>query len=677
MSRQSKPLYVGVDLESGSPGGSDARYTIVAVDSDGSFVAKHEGVHLPRLIRLLWEIRPRALAVDNVYELARNTNGLVRILSMMPPDLDVVQVTMQDGEFLDIREAARRAGIRIEGGKLSPAKTALLAATLASMGLGTKIRALEEKTIISVAKGRSGSAGGWSQQRYQRKVRASVAAVVNEIRELLEREGLDYDLQLRKSKGGVESALFIVYAGPDRVKKLLPHTGDDVVVKVRHVYRSKLLLPSRQEQGQPRRFLIVGIDPGITTGLAVIDINGNVIHVSSGRGMDRAKVAEIVSRLGRPVIVAVDVSNPPEAAKRLASLWGASLFTPPQDLTPREKRELALRAGVDIDDSHARDALAAAYKAYLALKSKLDNVERRIEELGLDVDVESIKAEVARGASLADALERAIAEKLEQSEEAGGEKREGRKNAKEPDIARYVEAIESLKIERESLIREIQRLKKRIEELESELEKMRTEAAREALKDRLLAGMRASIDSLTAKISALERELEKAKAEAEDLKNALRLVAGGEYIVVRRLEKLTTSAIKESIAIYGPLRRGEAVYVESQDSFNLDAVKTLSEAGVTTVILNEEFGPLYNVLVKRSLKVVTAKEAGLKNIGGFTLAKRDVIARASQGQESRSSRTSMVDIDSIIDEYRRERMRNITLKSGMKRHGAHGARATP
>ena len=665
MSRLGSPpseVYMGVDLESGAPGSPSARYTMVAVDGEGRFLYKREHVTLPRMIRILWEVKPKALAFDNIFEIGEDPGKVARIISMMPPNTLIIQVTFQDGSFIDIREAARRAGIKVEGGKLTPAKTAYIAAILASKGYGTPLRAVEEKTIIVVSRGKSGSSGGWSQQRYQRRIRASVAAMVNIIKEILDREGLDYDLQYRRSEGGIESAFFTVYASPSSVKPLLREfKGDnDVTVKVKHVYKSKLIFPGLGEPGG-RRYLILGIDPGITTGIAILDINGNLLYIDSGKNLDRSRIAEIARSFGKPVIVAVDVADPPDLAKKLASLWNASLFTPPQDLSPQEKRMLAARVLDSVEDSHARDALAAAVKAYLTLKSKLESIERHLEKMGIDVNVEDVKAEVVRGATVAEALEKAIAERLEKLEDEG--RREEKKRVvdedsgkKMQDIARYVEIIEGLKAERERLTTELRKAMDKMMELQSVIERLKKDAAAKALRDRMLSSMRASIESLTARVESLEEELGRVKKREERLLEALKLLARGEYMLVRWLERLSPTEIKESTKLYGPLREGEIIYVRSQEGFTHDAIKTLRASKVLGVILDVSEGPLANALRKHGIPVASRKDVDIRVIEGFALV--NVSAKAELEAKKRSERkTGFIDVVSIVDEYRRERSR--------------------
>ena len=37
---------------------------------------------------------------------------------------------------------------------------------------------------------------------------------------------------------------------------------------------------------EDRKLLIAGIDPGMTTGFAILDIDGNILHLESSKNMD-------------------------------------------------------------------------------------------------------------------------------------------------------------------------------------------------------------------------------------------------------------------------------------------------------------------------------------------------------------------------------------------------------
>jgi len=510
--------------------GSSGRCFAVAVVEDGRLVVKYEQVPLHRLVRLLWELRPRVLSLDNVYELARSGRELAKLVTMLPPELEIVQPTrLPDGSLVEVKKLARLAGLDPGRGKLSPSRTAYLVALLAAMGYGTRLRFVEEKTRIIVAKNRRLKHGGMSSPRYQRRVRAAILRAAKDIKRMLDRHGFDYDLLFRKSGGGLESAVFIVYAPRARLQGLLKrHSDSDVRIEIQPVYSSRLSFEAysgARLPGSRKPYLIVGVDPGISTGIAALDLEGRPVLALSRRGIDREEVVELIRRHGVPVLVATDVNPAPEFARKLAGMLRVPLYTPPSSLSVEEKREIfeayassypGLRR---VSDSHVRDALAAAVKAYRAYQSKLRQVESYLNRIGPDLDHEEIKAAVIRGKSLAEAVEKAIREVLVSALE---EEESQAKDARAPRVGEERRPATSHGgREKELLLAEINALRARVRELQDEVERLslenrllRIEFREELERDRELAALRE-------RLALLRGELEKVREENKKLQEAM------------------------------------------------------------------------------------------------------------------------------------------------------------
>lgn len=671
------PRVMGVDIASGGPGTPSSRYAVVVIEGENRVVARHESVPLARLIRLAWTLEPEVIAVDNIFELGRSEHDVTRIVSLLPPKTRIVQVTLEGGKLAALREVAARHGVKLEG-KPTPTATAYVLAVLALKGVGTVVSRLEEKTVITVSRKRAGSPGGWSQQRYQRKVRAAIASAVASIRESLDRAGIDYDLRYRKSEGGIDSATFIVYAPRDKLSGIVkPVTTPDYAVRIKPDFKTRVLsLP--QKSGWPHRPLIVGIDPGITTGLVVLDMSGRPVHVESGKNLDRSRVTEIVYSLGRPVVVAVDVASPPETARKLAAQWGAVLYHPPEDLSSSEKRILAskLLSGEALD-THIRDAAAAAYKAFQALRSKLDVVERTIERMGIELDSNRIKMEVVRGASIADALERAIEEKI--SLETGGKPgegdpslrragMEGQASAIYKEIDELREALEALKLENNSLRRRVEGLEAEKRRLERMLEYERSRLRVEVLKEREVEMLRQKIRMLEERLSRVESEAERARGSARALARAVELLGSGRYLMAVPLERLTLKSVKEAVARAEGFVGSRVLVLLDEGSFTWDAVKELSEAGVDAVIVRHPDSPSANALRSAGIPVISRSEADLLSIERFLLVSHSVVGIAERiRREREKARRRTVSLEKILEEYRHARRSGGSRGGGMWR----------
>lgn len=108
--------------------------------------------------------------------------------------------------------------------------------------------------------------------------------------------------------------------------------------------------------------LIVGIDPGTTVGIAVLDVDGRLLYLASKRNLKKNELVRIVIKFGRPIVLATDVTPVPHSIERLASAFGCKIFYPEKPFSVLEKQELV--KDFRVEDEHETDALAACLKAW-------------------------------------------------------------------------------------------------------------------------------------------------------------------------------------------------------------------------------------------------------------------------------------------------------------------------
>ncbi len=146
------------------------------------------------------------------------------------------------------------------------------------------------------------------------------------------------------------------------------------------------------------KHLIVGIDPGTSVGIAFLDVDGEVVDVKSARNLPIEDIITEIASRGTAAVIASDKAVAPPAVAKVASITGARLFTPDEDLQVERKRELAARRPTGND--HERDSLAAAVYAYYHFQNKIRRIERQV----LD-ELEAIKARVLKGEKVSDIFE--------------------------------------------------------------------------------------------------------------------------------------------------------------------------------------------------------------------------------------------------------------------------------
>lgn len=115
----------------------------------------------------------------------------------------------------------------------------------------------------------------------------------------------------------------------------------------------------------------MGVDAGIKTGYAVLDLNGKLVGTGCLKeASDEGIVREII-RSGVPVLIASDTSPPSHFVQKIAARFNVRVFSPKESLTRIEKREI----GRGIDDVHIRDSYAAAVKAFRRYQNRLRQIE--------------------------------------------------------------------------------------------------------------------------------------------------------------------------------------------------------------------------------------------------------------------------------------------------------------
>jgi len=195
--------------------------------------------------------------------------------------------------------------------------------------------------------------------------------------------------------------------------------------------------------------VIVGYDAGLNTGVAILDIEGNIIFVKTFRGEENEKIISEVMKFGKPIVIATDKRKVSKKVKEIASSFGCKVFRPKRDLLREEKEEIVRETNFKVEDDHQRDALASALYAYRRIKKRIDKIKEYLKSKNLEEFFDEVLYHSFRnyGINIARVLEiLSTKEKEKRVEEKERERKE--------EILKFEENL---------------RLKKRIKELEEEL----------------------------------------------------------------------------------------------------------------------------------------------------------------------------------------------------------------
>ena len=209
----------GVDIQSGDIRGDAPSFALV--EFDGEEIARDVVSHR-KLRRRIDDEQPAIVATDNSYELAADKDALIRFLDWLPEETRLVQVTGAEQPEPLSRVAARHG---VPYGK-KPMREAEAAARLAAANVGQVVTAFTDTTEVKIARGRSTGSGGWSEDRYTRRIHGSVKRRAREVESELDDAGLAYNREVTEKYGGFSNAVFTVEARPQDIPVSNERAGD-------------------------------------------------------------------------------------------------------------------------------------------------------------------------------------------------------------------------------------------------------------------------------------------------------------------------------------------------------------------------------------------------------------------------------------------------------------------
>ncbi|WIV66038.1 DUF460 domain-containing protein [Natrialbaceae archaeon AArc-T1-2] len=638
----------GVDVQSGDVRGDSPSYALVVYDGED---LERDVVSGRKLRRLIDDEEPAIVATDNMYELAADKDELVHFLGSLPDGTMLVQVTGAE-QPEPLSRVAKRHGIPY--GK-EPMREAEAAARLAAHNVGHEVSAFTDTTEVKVSRGRSTGKGGWSEDRYTRRIHGAVKRRAREVESELETANLEYEKDVRESYGGYANAVFRVEARPADIPVSRERSGD-VRVEIERLRRDGIEFRPLVKR---RDHVVVGVDPGTTTAVAIVGLDGEVLDVWSSRTSDAADVIEWIVERGRPVIVAADVTPMPETVEKLRRSFDAAGWSPTRDLAIDEKQHRTRDHPYDND--HQRDALAAALSAVDAHE---DQFERIAAKLPPGVDRGEVVARVVAGEETVEAVVADLTDDEEnEDEEPDHEPRE--LTAEEQRIRDLKRQVERLQSHVETLEDRLTEKDDRIAELEDDLETARSEQRKEVRRDREVTRHRRRAERLEyerdearEEVEALEKKVERMKALWKlDHSNFSDVSAEKEGLVpVKVIEQFTKGAIREANEQYG-IAPGDVVYLRDASGAGRSTAELLAEFEPRIVLKEGGLSEVADaILFDNEIPVGPADDVAMQEVDELAVAREDDVEDAIDDwyerarERERRRKASMV--DRIISEHR-------------------------
>ncbi len=640
----------GVDIQSGDVRGDAPSYALAVFDGES---IERDVVSYRKLRRQIDSEVPAIVATDNMYELAENKDALVHFLGSLPDETKLVQVTGAEQPEPLSRVASRHG---VPYGK-DPMKEAEAAARLAAANVGQEVTAFTDRTEVKVARGRStGGGGGWSEDRFTRRIHGSVKKRAREVESALEDAGLDYEKEVTEKYGGFANAIFTVEARPGEIPVASERSGD-TRVEIERVRRDGIEF---RPLAKRRDHVLVGIDPGTTTAVAVVGLDGEVLDVLSTRTADTAAVIEWIIERGRPIIVAADVTPMPETVEKIRRSFDAAGWKPDRDLPVDTKKHRTREEGYDND--HERDALAAALAAY---DDHAEQFERVATKVPPQYEVGTVLARVVANEESVETVLADLTDDDGDEEDDETEHTERELTEEEKQIKRLKARVERLEGHVDDLQETIQEKDDQLDEYERKLSEAKREERREARKRREVTRLERKNDQLERDVAEKDERIEELEGKLERLKALWKLDhsnfadvsekrAG--LVSVKVVEQFTKDAIEAAEESFG-LVEDDVILLRDASGAGRSTAERLAEVNPRVVLRNGGLSDVADrVLFEADIPVAPAEMVTVQEVDELAVARETEVEDAIEDWQERArererERTGEM-VDQLISEHR-------------------------
>ncbi len=399
--------------------------------------------------------------------------------------------------------------------------------------------------------------------------------------------------------------------------------------------------------------VILGIDPGTTTALAVVDLDGKLLEVFSSRNFSFSKVLSFTTNYDI-AIVASDVAPAQKFVEKVSSSLNSVLFAPSQPLSVADKVAIVNEkfSRSSYANPHERDALAAAVKAYSNYRNTLEQVDKKLEELRLT----KLKSEVRKLVLKGESVEGAIARLTRRREEVKKEE----KPEVIPDEHRRIiktlrDEIQILKEDREELQKALRESRQKIAELERKLTYVTTQESRIMRREREIAYREKEIQALKSRLYEEKMLRENLQKKLNELRRINLLESSGLSML-----KVIPQFTKEKIfGVRDVIKSGDMLYILDASGGGGSTAEKLLELNPRAIVADKEkmSHPAREVL--KDAIIISPDRLKINLIENFGIVESNALEEEIKKERERMKIESAVRreklLESIIEEYRQRR----------------------
>lgn len=391
-----------------------------------------------------------------------------------------------------------------------------------------------------------------------------------------------------------------------------------------------------QDDGKPA-LLIIGIDPGTTTGYAALSLDGGLVGMGSAKELGQDELVKRLMQLGRVAAIGTDKQKCPAFVEKVAARLGARLVIPKQDLSSEVKRLLC--RGEKTQNCHEQDALASALFAYQSLRPLLGKIQRHLAQLNALGKIYEVSKLVLTAEDMG--ISRAL-DTLKAPEEAMPVKVKP-----EPPKLKELSPEEILRLQHDNkLLRcknQVLRQKVAVLERKHDAAKVRLRTVIDEKKAKHLLSLRdRAITSLKQTLKTKDEALDDAKMQIAERDQAL--ADTSQMVVLKRLENL--SRLEWSKKEKGlNVQKGDIILVDEPNTASSEVIAELARKCTMLVYLT----PPKSVAVdlrNAGFTLLDGRAMKLRAIGQFFMVSRTALEKEQERQLS---------FTTLLAEYKRER----------------------
>ncbi|UTB31912.1 MAG: DUF460 domain-containing protein [Methanobacterium sp. ERen5] len=461
------------------------------------------------------------------------------------------------------------------------------------------------------------------------------------------------------------------------------------------------LIFKTQKSSRTTKGIIVGYDPGLTVGIAILNLNGELISLDSFKEIRRSEIISHIIGYGKTVLVATDVYPAPKTVRKIATTLNSKIWSPYKNMSVESKIETVdsfTAMGNSLNgpqNAHERDSLAAAVKTYKDHLNKFRQIEKRAEQLSMNrAMIDEVKIRVINGKSISNSL-REVSQQNVDTGYIGNLNRETRGSSKscpDRDVLKLKNStkdpethiqelspeeltISRLKNKLNSQKRYINELREKNHELEDEvkfqrmevskiqskMDKLRNEYSRKILEKREFASKISMIKRLQNKYSQ-ERSMRLELEKQLDPNFGLETI-GEDAVELKIITSFTREGIRES-SILMKISNGDVVLLENSEGGGSNTAAILCEIGVRAVITRDKISdPAENVFINCMIPVIPEDSIGIEIVAnGSYVESKDLDEQIKKWMEKTRKQQTTEDknkLISMVDEYRAQRRREL------------------